>query len=191
MRAILKEDLIIKLSLKDGVEIGNIPQGGSLDRLRWDGSQIVDLAVLTTIHVRYLGNFYFELHCLSLPNTQAVVMKYKQRKDLRFDEITRQIYLASEQDKEDEINAEEIKALKHKLRMAFGGDNDLFLKHFALTAALIVYASEQPAALKTFFDELTPHIKDAFPLNRWEVILKSFASDIKTYLENIYEVMDR
>ncbi len=191
MKAILKEDSIIRVSLTEGLEIGNIPNNISLDRLRWDGSKIIDLATVSIIYVRHLGDNFFELHAIPQPNTQSLPMNYKQRKDLRYDESTGTIYLATEQVKAGEVIDEEIEAIKHKLGMAFGSDNDLFLKHFAFTAALIVYASEQPAALKNFFDDITPHIKEAFPLNRWEVILKNFAKDIKMYLENLYEAMDK
>ncbi len=191
MRAILKEDLIIRLSLTEGIEIGNIPNNVAIDRLRWDGSKIVDLAIATVIYVRHLGDNFFELHAIPQLNTQWLPMNYKQRKDLRYNSTTDTIYLASEEVKADEENEKEIEAIKHKLGMAFGSDNDLFLKHFAMTAALIVYASEQPQALKNFFDNITPHIKDAFPLNRWEVILKEFAKDIKMYLESLYTAMDK
>ena len=191
MKAILREDLIIKLSLTEGIEVGNIPNNVSLDRLRWDGSRIIDLANISIIYVRYLGDNFFELHAIPLSGTQWLPMSYKQRKDLRFNNVTGQIYLASEDIKADEAVKTEIEVIKRRLGIALDIDNDLFLKHFAFTAALIVYASEQPQALKNFFDEITPHIKEAFPLNRWEVILRGFAKDIKMYLENLYEAMDK
>jgi len=183
--------LIIKLSLTEGIEIGNIPNNVAIDRLRWDGSKIVDLAVATIIYVRYLGDNFFELHAIPQPSTQSLPMNYKQRKDLRFNDVTGVIYLASDTVKADEAAKTEIESIKRRLGIALDIDNDLFIKHFAMTAALIVYASEQPQALKNFFNDITPHIKEAFPLNRWEVILKEFAKDIKMYLENLYEVMDK
>ena len=167
MKAILREDLIIKVSLTEGIEIGNIPNTVSLDRLRWDGSKIVDLANVSVIYIRHLGDNFFELHAIPQPNTQWLPMNYKQRRDLRYNSTTDTIYLAGMQVKADEAIDEEIEAIKHKLGMAFGSDNDLFLKHFAFTAA---FPKETPStrAVKGRLNPMakatrTPDIQSVYP----------------------------
>jgi hypothetical protein len=191
MKAILKNDLIIKLSIDRGVEIGNIPSGVSLERLRWDGSTLIDLAVPGTRYVKHLGDNYFELHVIELDYTQSVYMQYSQRRDLRYSEITGTVFLASDVVKADEQVDIDIQLIKARLKKYIGDETDLFMKHFALTAALIVFASKQPPALKTFFDSISDDIIQSFPLNRWEQILKSFSKEIKKYLNSYYDALDR
>lgn len=61
MRAIIDNfDHISRLTIKGGVDIGLVPGGVGLNRLRWTGSALVDLADLTTIHVRrFNGCWWF------------------------------------------------------------------------------------------------------------------------------------
>jgi hypothetical protein len=80
MRAIVREDRIIKITEKGNVEIGLLPKVG-LERLRWDGERIIDLANLAQIWVRHEGG-YFSLHCKEFPKTQLISMTYKDRKAL-------------------------------------------------------------------------------------------------------------
>lgn len=194
MKAILKEDMIVKLSIDRGVDVGNIPNGVALDRLRWNGSRLVDLGVIElgqTMYVRHLGNNFFELHIVPLPGTYEVYMNYKQRKDLRYDPIQDRIYLAGDVVKAEEAKQEAVNFAKAKIKKEIGKDVDIFMKHFALTAALIVYASQRPQRLKDFFDDLAPHIIDAFPVDRWEEILRNFAVEIKKHLEAYYQELDK
>lgn len=78
MLATLREDIIIAVGRGD-FEIGRLPAGGGVERLRWDGDQIIDLAEAATIHVRHLSGNHFELHALPLPGTQPVAMRYQDR----------------------------------------------------------------------------------------------------------------
>ena len=192
MKALIKEDILIKISLTDGIEVGDIPHGVAPDRLRWNGSELIDLATLTQFYVRHLGSNYFELHAIELPNTQLVNMQYAQRKDLRTNPLTGEIYVASMVVKADEAIEEEIKLIKAGMqKFLICNQTEIFIKHFAFTAALIVFASEQPPALKAFFDSIADNIKAAFPMVRWETVLRNFAGDIKIYLESYYEALDK
>jgi len=51
MKAILKDDIIIRLGAGD-TEVGSVPTGVGLERLRWDGKQVVDLAKQDSFWVR-------------------------------------------------------------------------------------------------------------------------------------------
>lgn len=190
MKAILKNDEIVKLTIDKGVEVGNISNGVSLDRLRWDGSQLVDLMNPQTLYVKYLGDGYFELHVVNLPGTQPIYMSYKERKKLRYNEENGMIFLADPEFITEEKKQEEVKLILNRLGKYLGCNQEIFIKHMAFTAALIVYASEQPQALKDFFDDIAPVIKDTFPLAKWESILKKFSKDIKVYLQAYYEKLD-
>ena len=81
MKAIIKEDMITKLSVTAGVEIGALPKGIGLERLRWTGSELVDLMDLTEMWVRY-KNGQFELHAIEVDNSQLVEVTYPRRKAL-------------------------------------------------------------------------------------------------------------
>jgi hypothetical protein len=78
MKALLSEDLIISVG-SGPVEIGPLPPGVGVERLRWDGERLIDLATLTRIHVRHLSGNHFELHAVELPTTQPVAMLYQDR----------------------------------------------------------------------------------------------------------------
>jgi hypothetical protein len=79
LKAVIKNDEIIKLSLTTGVEIGEIPKGVGLERLRWTGTELVDLG---TLDVMYRHKRTGKLHARRRPGTEKVRMKYKDRKNL-------------------------------------------------------------------------------------------------------------
>jgi hypothetical protein len=190
MKALLKEDKILCLTLDQGVEIGNIPSGVSLERLRWDGSRLVDLFWERTIHVRCLTNGYFELHAVNLPGTYAVAMSYKDRKQLRVtsDGVP---FIASWKVVVDEVKVEKIKAAEIKLCSNLGGQQKQLQSLMAFVAALIVYAGEEPEALKNFFEEITPNIKAAYPAGRYLDILRKAGKELKQCLSEYHAEVDR
>jgi len=51
MRAMLDRDIIVHLTPHGDTEIGSIPKGAGLERMRFDGKQLVDLATLGEIWV--------------------------------------------------------------------------------------------------------------------------------------------
>ena len=81
-RAILNEDLVVQFVLNGGTEVGSAPPGVGLERLRFDGSQLVDLAALSTIYVRQLDSGAYELHAVNVPGSVAVAMTYADRRNL-------------------------------------------------------------------------------------------------------------
>ena len=80
MRAILhNHDMIARVCGPDeGVEVGDKPAGVGLERLRFDGSQLVDIATLSEFYVvRRDGSW--ELHAIEVPGSQLVQMSHKQK----------------------------------------------------------------------------------------------------------------
>ncbi len=75
--------MIAKINHPDGVEIGSIPKGAGLDHLRWDNEQeqLIDLVNLSSIWVEYTKGAFF-LHCVEVPHSQLVRMRYQHRKKL-------------------------------------------------------------------------------------------------------------
>ena len=187
MKALLNEDVIIKINSFDGIEIGKLPLGVGLERLRWDGSKIIDLADLSEIWVRN-KNGSWELHCIQVDNSQLVEMTYADRKKLILNGGS--IRLKTEQEIEDERIARLLKVAKAKLSAKMGEITDLHMAMLAFIMALIVYARNQPQALADFFDTLIPHIIDTFPMDRWEDELMDFAKDLKQFLTEYYNEID-
>lgn len=81
MKATLREDIIQAVSGGD-TEIGPLPPGIGVERLRWSGSQLIDLAAATLIHVRHLSGNHFELHGVAVAGSQPVAMTWADRKNL-------------------------------------------------------------------------------------------------------------
>ena len=187
MKAIIEEDIIVNLTEAGDVEIGQLPAGVGLERLRWNGRKIVDLADLSEMWVRKAGGG-FELHCIEVKDSQLVQMTYADRKRLRTNNSSIKIKT------DEEIEAERIASLKQlaksRLSNRMGDYIDLELAQLAFICALIVYARQQPAQLGNFFDSLIPEISNMFPLDRWQTLLMKFAKNLKQFLEEYYNELD-
>lgn len=139
MRAILKNDQILKLTIskKAGVEIGDIPKGIGLERLRFDGDKIIDLHTLDHIWV----DNYFNLHCIDIGDCQLVQMTYRDRKNLIDNNGIIQVKTSQDIEQEKEINNEIKKGMKvkQKLKKEFGSLNDYQIKRDKCLWATIDY----------------------------------------------------
>jgi len=187
LKAIVKEDIIVKLDSVNGIEIGDIPKGVGFERLRWDGEKIVDLVDLSEFWVR-ISNNIFELHCIPVEYSQLVIMSYADRYNLTLNGGNIRIKTSGE------LEGERIDRLtqiaKSKLSRKMGELIDLNLSMLAFICSLIVYARQQPQQLADFYDEIIPDIKDVFPLNRWEQDLKQFGRDLKQFINEYYAEID-
>jgi hypothetical protein len=74
-------DIINTINAPDGIEVGSIPKGVGLERMRWDGHQLIDLFTLPQIWVEQ-KNGAFTLHCIKVPDSQLITMKDQDRKKL-------------------------------------------------------------------------------------------------------------
>jgi hypothetical protein len=104
-RAIIKNDRLIKLTVDDnlGIEVGVLPVGIHLARLRWDGKKIINLMDLESI---YVNRTTLMLHAVKQPNCELVNMKYSDRKKLFRDPTTQKIRIKT-QDEIDKPKKEE------------------------------------------------------------------------------------
>ena len=193
MRAILNNDMIVSLVMSEtsGVEIGDIPKDVGFERLRFDGEKVVDLADLSTFWVETVQGG-FVIHCVEIPNSRYIEMSYADRKNLVFNSDTLRVKTAEEIHTETHESGEVVlkTKLRTRLKAALGDVQDQQMQILAFVCALIVYSRQQPQVLADFFDEIIPDIKDCFPLNRWEAILKSGGKDLKTALIEYYEELD-
>ncbi|MHA2344224.1 MAG: hypothetical protein ACXADW_20350 [Candidatus Hodarchaeales archaeon] len=181
MKAILDGEKIIKLSLSgEGIEIGDIPNGIDLNRLRWNGSKLIDLAKAEKLYVKYIGNDYFDIFALPAIGRQEVKMRYSQRKLLVMDSGTIRLKMVAEiqQEEKDQKNEAALKMFESLL----GGSDKILVDLIVLVCALIVYARTSNVALANLFDQMIPHIKDAFPLQDYEETILQAAKDIEKHV---------
>ena len=82
MRAVLDRDIIVHVTPQGDIEIGSIPPGVGLERLRFDGERLVDLAELSEIWVEPVPGGGHVLHAVEVPGSQLVTMRYADRKNL-------------------------------------------------------------------------------------------------------------
>ena len=76
--SIRNHDMINKINVPNGIEVGSIPRGVGLERMRWNGIRLIDLITLDAFHV----DSKFILHCIPVPGSQLVEMRYRSRKRL-------------------------------------------------------------------------------------------------------------
>jgi len=95
-------DIINKINVPDGIEVGSITKGVGLERVRWNGKKLIDLFTLHSIWVEYNGGFI--LHCIKVPHSQLVTMQYQDRKKLWNDNGVFKI--KSNEQKQNETNIE-------------------------------------------------------------------------------------
>jgi len=115
MKAIVDKDIIVHITERGDTEIGRLPRGVGLERLRWDGSKVVDLADLDEIWVEY-KNGAFILHAIEVPRSQLVKMTYKDRKRLTVEDGKIRLLTAEEmaaKQTEEKDKAADLRNLKH------------------------------------------------------------------------------
>jgi hypothetical protein len=101
MRVLLREDIIIKVLDTNsplGVEVGDPPMGSPIDftRLRYNGSALVDLFNEDEMYVRREPSKEWTLHCVEVPGSQLVTMKFNQKKWLIDDAGTYRVMTVEE-----------------------------------------------------------------------------------------------
>ena len=141
-------DMIQKTNVPDGIEIGSIPKGVGLERVRWTGSKLVDLLKLNYIYVEYI-NGGFCLHAIQTPYSQLVEMQYKDRKKLYNDNGVYKI--KSNEQIQTELNLELRKGNYPKISDQIGA----IMKYLATKDDL-------PDELQELVDKID-NIKDTYP----------------------------
>jgi hypothetical protein len=191
MKAFVQDDLIISITEEGDTEIYSMPKGVGLERLRFDGEKVIDLADLSEFWVLpTLGGF--ELHCIEVANSHLIQMAYSDRKYLTLNSGNIRLKTQEEIDAENyNEKVQEIKTKQRaKIKLKVGDIHDQHMNTLAFVCALIVYSRQQPQALADFFDQIIPDIKDMFPLNRVETILKNSARDLKVIMQEYWQDMD-
>ncbi len=118
-----------------GIDVGPLPKGVGIDRLRWTGSELVDLLYLTEIYVVEEAIGVFSFHAREIPGSQLVTMQYTDRKDLINDNGT--IRVKTVQERLDEQTAKLIQRAKSKATSAMGKQMGMVVEQFMFTQRLM------------------------------------------------------
>jgi len=152
MKAIVDKDIIVHITERGDTEIGHLPRGIGLERLRWDGSKVVDLADLDKIWVEH-KNEAFILHAIEVPGSQLVKMTYKDRKRLTVEDGKIRLLTAEEmaaKQAKEKDKAADLRNLKHDFeQMTKNMDYSKLDKH--IDNAFFNLTPTQKASLKWLY----------------------------------------
>jgi len=187
-RAVIDGDLILRISGGD-TEIGPMPKGIGLERLRFDGKGVVDLFALDEMWVENKGGVWI-LHCISLPGCQRVKMTYSDRWRLTNDAGTYRLL------SQDEIAKEEAKALARSraetvlAKVIEGTDKAILIDGIRLLFAFILAEREPNKQLGDWLNSQLPSIKATFTWSaddfaRLEKLIASLREAVKTNADTI------
>jgi len=178
MRAILKEDRIIKIALSGGTEIDNIPadkRSVGLDRLRWTGDKIADIADLPEVWIRQVSGA-FEFHAVEVDGSQKVTMTYAtDRKNLVMENGVIRVKQANE-------IADEKKAIlkqqeRSKLNRLLGPTEDQVEDLYQLVYLLVDHAKTKHKDILDAIDKILDGDK-----------VKKRKEDVKKYKDKMAEI---
>jgi len=192
MKAVLKEDMIIHVSERGDSEIGAIPRKKKrvgLERLRWTGKAIVDLADLSEIWVRPLGSGFFELHAVDVPGAQPVAMTYADRKKLVMDQGVVRLKTAQEAQADEKAAAVSLaKAELHAgLRRSAGRIEEQLALALKLIYLLVRYVKTGDQEAGRVIDRILPDIAETFPDDKIEPELAAAVNDMRHQVQAYYD----
>lgn len=186
MKATLDQDIIAALHAGD-TEIGELPPGVGIERLRWDGARLVDLDSLAGIWVEVVNGTY-RLHAVAVPGAVLVPMTYRQRKMLMLNGGSPRLKTIAEATAEAE--AEQARQAQDDLDRSqnerIGDLSQRVLRLYQLLFALLVWARTQDKTVEAFLNELVPLVKDIFPKDKIAEGIKADLVELKIIMDEHY-----
>jgi hypothetical protein len=204
-KVILAGDRIISIIMGDknvGVFVNNnLSSRIGIERIRvlWDSEAeeyyTVDLEYHTPIYVLRSENT-FTLHAEYYEGVQEVEnLKWSNRKNLIYDESTQVIRLKTSQESNDDVVNELLSIARAKMfsgiKKEIGGYDEQIIAILVLLFSIIVYTRTGNQKLEDFFDDIIPDIKEIFPLEKVDKILKESVKLIKEVVEAYWEEKDK
>jgi len=192
MKAILDQDIIIYITEKGDTEIGTIPSNKKdvgLERLRWNGTKIVDLADMSEIWVKSVSNNFYELHAVKVLDTQKVQMTYRDRKNLIIEDGTIRVKTVLEI--ENGMKVEQESMTRNQLRQVFKRDTgdieDLLADAWKLISLIIIFMRTNDPKVAAFLDDILPNLQKAYPLEKIKDQLSENIATIKNLMQEYYQ----
>jgi hypothetical protein len=193
MRATVDGDIIVNIGSGDTVIPDDYPRNVGLERLRWDGERVVDLATLPGFWVENRGGALV-LHCVECEGCTYIEMTYADRKRLIVNGAAPRLQTA------EEIAAEKkervVNAARAELSRVMDKTDTLYeVMAFAigLISAALIYARTPNATLRnqigTNIDAILNELQ-ALPLNRMLQGADNKLTRLKGLLETFYGKVD-
>ena len=197
MRAILEDDVIIKISETYGdTEIGDIPPEKvghvGFDRLRFNGEKLVDLMDLEYLWVKHIDGSYFEFHVIEVSNSQRIRMSYADRKRLILESDVIRIRTLGEMEKAArECKKREAKnKLRSKLANQVGDEGDQTSTIAKLVYLLIMSLRGHDKDAGDLLDMLLNDIEQTYSMDKMQDELPELISKTKLLMNDYDEEVD-
>lgn len=187
MGALLKDDIIISLSGGD-VKVGTLPKGVGLERLRWDGSKLVDLIDLKEMYVVFYHPDIFELHAVEVKGSQLVTMTYADRKRLINDNGTIRLLTEAEELERASLYQKQIlKANTREVMTASLGDiNDQIADLTKMIFMGIIGLRTQDKAILDIIDACLPDMAATYDMTKVGASLATRIKTLKALMQSYY-----
>ena len=196
MLAICNQDIIIQINPEGDIEIGNIPakkKGVGLERLRFDGVKIVDLADFQEFWIEPIAPDFFVLHVIEALGFQKVIMNYSDRINLTMDTGIIRIKTPAEITAEKETKEKTM--LKNRLRQKFkrgvGDPEDLLADAWKLISLIIIFVRTNDPQIASFLDVILPDLREAYPPEKIKDQISKHVADIKNLMQKYYQMKDK
>ena len=189
MLAFLNNDMIVRVSSTGDTEIGVLPKGVGLERLRFDGESIVDLVDLSKIHVRCINGF-FELHIVPVAGSQLVAMTYADRKHLVVDGagiIRATTTEERETAKNEDYNLQLKARLRARLEKSLGDSNDQITSIAKLLFMVVDHLVNESPESQAVLADIDVSINGIYPAEPTRVEFKNMGDVLKETLPDYYE----
>ena len=191
MKAFIKNDEILHISTNADTEIGPIPNGIGLERLRFDGNRVVDLATLSRIWVEYKnGNFF--LHCIDIGNCQLVDMLYVHRHNLTNDNGTIRLKTDAELAEDGRLERNQMRKnrLRRRLREKAGDTDDKIADLGKLVLALLIFKKTGNQNLGDKLDQIADIALGAYTIDQMESGIRRFVTALKEEMPDYYNEIE-
>jgi len=159
MKAVLDQDVIKKY----GDDLGPIPKGVGLERLRFDGKKLIDLADLSQIWVETKGSAY-TLHATPVPGSTLVDMTYADRRRLVFSAGIPRLLTREEQTARTAAAAVSLakNQTRARLKLSQGDTADQLADLYKLVFLLVEYLFDNDSDNLAALEQLLPHIRGIY-----------------------------
>jgi len=180
MKAVIQDDIIINIVPNGDTEIGSLPKGVGLERLRWDGKKVVDLADLSKIWVTP----DMTLHAVEVFGATQLNMTYKDRKALVNDNGGIRLKTMADAENEQKIDKKNI--LRAKLKKEIGDFQDQLADAYKLICLLILATKTEDVEVAKLLNDLIPDLKGIYPIEHLKTV-PDVIKKLKTEMTNYYK----
>jgi hypothetical protein len=188
MQATIDKDIITVLGRGPVTIPDDYPRNVGLERLRFDGANVVDLATLAGMWVE-LTNGNFILHCKEFDGCAFVTMTYSDRKNLYFDGA---IKVKTAQQITDELLKKQIEAVNNYLASSVVKPKELaevIMVLLGLIAITAEYARTQNTTSRNYLDAALPTLRK-LPIQKISDIAPTALNTLKTVFDSYFSKLE-